>query len=145
MRDDEEIEKKKKQTEKEVGNICRRNGTNREDIEVLFNFPRYYINKNIPEIYYPSGAYVQGSKTKNGYLCATLDVCAPILERKTICIHRLVAQKYIPNPEGYRYVLHRDEDKTNNRIENLYWSKYSSSTGNKKKQIEMNKKLSSED
>ena len=38
---------------------------------------------------------------------------------KSYKIHRLVAQAFIPNPEGYNEVNHKDEDKTNNCVENL--------------------------
>ncbi len=42
-------------------------------------------------------------------------------KHKQVRVHRLVAQAFIPNPNGYRQVDHIDCDKKNNRAENLRW------------------------
>ena len=40
---------------------------------------------------------------------------------KLATIHRLVAEHFIPNPNDLPCVNHIDEDKTNNRFDNLEW------------------------
>ena len=57
-------------------------------------------------------------KRKNGYFQVNLRKNG---EYKTCSLHRLVAQTFIPNPNNLPQVNHIDQDKTNNRVENLEW------------------------
>ena len=36
-------------------------------------------------------------------------------------VHQLVGQAFLENPEGYTELNHKDEDKSNNRVDNLEW------------------------
>ena len=67
---------------------------------------------------YRSQKFLKPSMSKDGYLRAGLHKDGKL---RTIEIHRLVAEAYIPNPEGKPQVNHIDEIKTHNYINNLEW------------------------
>ena len=41
--------------------------------------------------------------------------------KATTLVHRLVADAFVPNPNGYHEVNHKDENKMNNCADNLEW------------------------
>ena len=60
---------------------------------------------------------------------------------KTYKVHRLVAQAFIPNPDGFPEINHIDEDQQNNRVDNLEWCDhiYNSNHGTRNKRISSTK------
>lgn len=55
---------------------------------------------------------------KDGYLTVNIKKNG---KYKCAKIHRIVAEAFIPNPNNYPAINHMDEDKTNNRFDNLEW------------------------
>ena len=45
-------------------------------------------------------------------------------KQKPTNIHRIVAKAFIPNPNNLPIINHKDEDKTNNCVNNLEWCTY---------------------
>ena len=43
---------------------------------------------------------------------------------KNFTVHRLVALHFVPNPNNYPIINHKDENKLNNRADNLEWCTY---------------------
>ena len=56
-----------------------------------------------------------------GYMCVCLRRDG---QSYHLYIHRLVAESFIPNPDGYAVVNHIDGNKLNNSVDNLEWCSY---------------------
>ena len=57
-------------------------------------------------------------KRADGYLSVGL---SKNNKTKTKTVHRLVAEAFIPNPNNLEMVNHKDENKSNNNVDNLEW------------------------
>ena len=61
-------------------------------------------------------------KLSNGYL--SINLYDNDKKSCYLLIHRLVAQAFLPNPNGYRIINHKDENRSNNSVNNLEWCSY---------------------
>lgn len=57
-------------------------------------------------------------KSNKGYLHVEL---SDGKSKKSITVHRLVANAFIPNPNNYNEINHKDENTLNNCVDNLEW------------------------
>ena len=59
-------------------------------------------------------------QSENGYGYLVVNLCKN-RKAKNCLVHRLVAEAFIPNPNDYPVINHRDETPFNNCVENLEW------------------------
>lgn len=67
-----------------------------------------------------TGLTLKNQHTRDGY-CALKISNPDIRFAKTMRVHRLVAMMYLPNPNNWPEVNHKDGNKDNNRVDNLEW------------------------
>jgi len=75
------------------------------------------------------GGVLRGTFTELGYHRYLLSANGV---KKSFFAHRIVASVFIPNPQKYPFVNHKDENPSNNYVENLEWcdAKYNTNYGN---------------
>jgi len=89
----------------QVSNIGRVKSLSRK----VYNREGYHISKErILKQHSNKGGYRRTRLLKNGIF-------------KTLFVHRLVALAFIPNPNKYPDINHKDENPSNNCVENLEW------------------------
>lgn len=84
-------------------------------------YPKYVscYNANGEDIKMTIGGDVlQQMRDKQGYYHVMLSCNGKINRCR---VHRLVAMAFIPNKQGYPIVNHKDENTSNNRVDNLEW------------------------
>lgn len=66
----------------------------------------------------PEGKILKAQADQKGYLRIKITVNR---NSRTIKVHRVVAEAFIPNPQNLPQVNHKDGNKLNNRADNLEW------------------------
>ena len=110
----------------ECGKVKRNSSTNKDSLGRVINYKERELKIQLD---------------KDGYQVVTLVYG---LEKPKVCkVHRLVAETFIPNPDNLPCVNHKDEDKTNNSVDNLEWCtyQYNNSYNDKGKRISATKSI----
>ena len=81
--------------------------------KTIEDYPNYEISES-GLIRNKETGNIKSQQLKNGYLYIEL-------RGEKIAVHRLVAKTYIPNPDNLPCINHKDENKTNNCVNNLEW------------------------
>lgn len=82
------------------------------------NYPNYVIHDNGLVENIKTGRFLHPMFFGNGYLRVGLSKEG---EQKFFLIHRLVAEAFLPNPENFPIVNHKDGNPSNNNVSNLEW------------------------
>ena len=69
-------------------------------------------------MYVVKGRILKQWHNNGGYLLVSFRVNGKVVAR---LVHRIVAQTFIPNPNNLPEVNHRDNDRTDNNVDNLEW------------------------
>lgn len=92
---------------------------NREFKQVKGYLGIYDVSNDGMVYSYHSGKTLKIQTDNNGYSIVRLcknSIC------KTHKVHKLVAVAFIKNEKGFKEINHLDEDKSNNKVENLEWT-----------------------
>lgn len=104
--------------------------TNKKYFKNIKDFDNYFVTKDGKIFNSHTKKYLRQSITEDGYLCVNLRKIqnGKIIKKKKILIHREVATAFIPNPNNYDIVNHKNLKKNDNNINNLEWVTSSQNT-----------------
>lgn len=85
----------------------------------VVGYEGYYMVSNLGRIFScrKNKVMKQSANTKGYLQCGLMQNGKQLTQR----VHRIVAMAFLPNPYNYPQVNHKDENKTNNRADNLEW------------------------
>lgn len=84
----------------------------------ITGYEHYEISSEGGLVRNKEGKILKTHKNHNGYLQVVLHDNG---KKQCFRIHRLVADAFIPNPNGYETINHIDHNKLNNDVNNLEW------------------------
>lgn len=107
--------------------------TSSEKWQKVPNYPGYEVSnygrvRSIDGRKYRKYGRILKERNNRGYKTVHLSIDG---KEHQVAVHRLVAMAFIPNPNGYKEVNHKDESRDNNCVDNLEWCdrKYNSNYG----------------
>lgn len=95
----------------------------------VLNYPDYMVYEDGRIWSGKTNKFLKPAYTKAGYASVEL---FNQKGSKRLLVHRLVADAYLPNPNGFPQINHKDENPKNNHVTNLEWctAKYNMNYGN---------------
>lgn len=92
--------------------------SNKAEWKQVLEHPNYEVNSK-GEIRHKIRKHILKPRSnKGGYMYVNFKING---KNTNFAVHRIVANAFLPNPNGYIEVNHKDYDKTNNCIKNLEW------------------------